>query len=119
LSVWDNKLAFTFSIETAVPGTNSFPDPVLHDHGERNGVFFIEREGRRVAELTYRMMGDTAVVDHTWVDPKLRGGALAPSLVQAVVDWARREKHVISPACSYVRIVMDRAPETYKDVRKT
>ncbi len=96
-----------------------FPEPaVRHDHGERNGVFFIEREGRRVAELTYRMMGETVVVDHTWVDPTLRGGALAPRLVQAVVDWARREQRLISPVCSYVRIVMDRSPQTYKDVRK-
>jgi len=94
-------------------------DPIVHDQAERNGTFFIEREGRRVAELTYRMTGDTAVVDHTWVDPKLRGGALAPSLVQAVVDWARRDNLKITPACSYVRILMDRAPEMYKDIRKT
>ena len=94
-------------------------EPIRHDHNERNGMFFIEHEGRRVAELTYRMMGDTAVVDHTWVDPKLRGGALAPRLVQAAVEWARREHLLISPVCSYVRIVMDRSPETYKDVRKT
>ncbi|SRR5258705_8606527 len=93
-------------------------DPIHHNHAERGGIFFIERDGRRVAELTYRMMGDTAVVDHTWVDPKLRGGALAPSLVQAAVDWARRDNVRISPVCSYVRIVMDRSPETYKDVRK-
>ena len=52
-------------------------------------MFFIERDGRRVAELTYRMNGETAVVDHTWVEPSLRGAKLAPTLVQAVVAWAR------------------------------
>ena len=91
---------------------------IRHEGGERHGAFFIEREGRRVAELTYRMNGETAVVDHTWVDPNLRGGKLAPNLVQAVVDWAREANRKISPACSYVRMVMDRAPETYRDVRK-
>jgi predicted GNAT family acetyltransferase len=94
-------------------------DAILHEGGERNGTFFIQREGRRVAELTYRMADDTAVVDHTWVDPSLRGGRLAPNLVAAVVDWARKEKRKISPACSYVRMVMDRHPETYRDVRKS
>ena len=94
-------------------------DPIRHDDGERNGMFFIEREGRRVAELTYRMLGDTAVVDHTWVDPNLRGGKLAPSLVDAVVAWAREGQRKISPACSYVRMVMDRAPDTYRDIRKS
>ena len=93
-------------------------DPIRHEDDSRHGLFFIEREGRRVAELTYRMLGETAVVDHTWVDPALRGGKLAPSLVEAVVDWARREHRKISPACSYVRMVMDRKPEAYQDVRK-
>jgi len=93
-------------------------DEIRHDDGERHGMFYVERDGRRVAELTYRMLGDTAVVDHTWVDPKLRGGKLAPSLVAAVVDWARGESRKISPACSYVRMVMDRHPEAYRDVRK-
>ena len=80
------------------------------DIRHQDGAFFIEREGRRVAELTYRMMGETAVVDHTWVDPKL--------LVEAVVGWARQEKRTITPACSYVRMVMDRYPDAYRDVRK-
>lgn len=94
-------------------------DAIRHEDGDRHGIFFVEREGRRVAELTYRMLGETAVVDHTWVDPKLRGGKLAPKLVEAVVGWARREKRTISPACSYVRMVMDRYPDAYRDVRKS
>ena len=98
--------------------TNPPQDDVRHEGGDRSGAFFVEREGRRVAELTYRMAGATAVVDHTWVDPRLRGGKLAPKLVEAVVGWARQEKHSISPACSYVRMVMDRYPDAYRDVRK-
>jgi predicted GNAT family acetyltransferase len=99
--------------------TSPQDDAIRHDDGERHGMFFIEREGRRVGELTYRMLGDTAVVDHTWVDPSLRGGRLAPRLVDAVVGWAREGNRKISPACSYVRMVMDRSPENYKDVRKS
>ena len=89
--------------------------PVRH----QPGIFYIERGGKRVAELTYAMVGDSAVVGHTWVDPSMRGGTMAPDLVAAVVDWARSEKHTITPVCSYVRKVMDRAPERYADVRKS
>lgn len=96
--------------------THPEDDAIRHD--DSTGAFFVEREGRRVAELTYRMMGETAVVDHTWVDPTLRGGKLAPKLLEAAVEWARRKKHRISPACSYVRMVMDRYPDAYRDVRK-
>ena len=90
---------------------------VRHESGERHGAFFIEREGRRVAELTYRMMGADAMVDHTWVDPKLRGGGEARSLVAAAVDWARQEHMKLVPVCSYVRTVFDRTPD-YADVRR-
>jgi predicted GNAT family acetyltransferase len=90
---------------------------IRHESGEGYGAFFIEREGRRIAELTYRMTGADAMVDHTWVDPKLRGRGDAARLVEAVVEWARREHVKLVPACSYVRAVFARKPE-YADVRK-
>ena len=93
------------------------PHDVRHEGGERQGAFFIEREGARVAELTSRMMGADAVLDHTWVDPKARGGGEARGLVAAVVEWARQEHMKLVPACSYVRKVFDQTPE-YADVRR-
>jgi predicted GNAT family acetyltransferase len=90
-------------------------DPIQHrEHGGR-GEFYIEREGRRVGELTYSASGNAMVVGHTWVDPKLRGGRLAPSLVEAAVDYARRESRKIVPVCSYVRAVFGRSGD-YDDV---
>ena len=90
-------------------------DLIQHDEAGGRGEFFIERHGRRIAELTYSASGSEAIVGHTWVDPQLRGGTLAPSLVGAVVEWARREKRRIVPVCSYVRAVFTRTPE-YADV---
>jgi predicted GNAT family acetyltransferase len=90
-------------------------DRIRHDETNGRGEFYIERGGRRVAELTYSALGAEIIVGHTWVDPSLRGGTLAPSLVTAVVDWARREKHRIVPVCSYVRAVFERTP-AYGDV---
>ena len=90
-------------------------DQVHHrEHGGR-GEFYIEREGRRVGELTYSGMGGAMVVGHTWVDPQLRGGRLAPSLVEAAVDYARKEGRKIVPVCSYVRAVFGRSRD-YEDV---
>jgi hypothetical protein len=90
-------------------------DVIQHDEVHGRGEFFVERGGRRVAELTYSTSGSEAVVGHTWVDPSLRGGPLAPSLVGAVVEWARREQRKIVPVCSYVRAVFTRTP-AYGDV---
>ncbi len=37
-------------------------DPIEHDSDGRHGAFFIRRDGRRVAELTYARHDGTAVV---------------------------------------------------------
>ena len=37
-------------------------DVVEQEGSPRDGVFFIRRGGRRVAELTYRMLGEAALV---------------------------------------------------------
>lgn len=81
------------------------------------GAFFVEHEGRRIAELTYRESGADAVVDHTWVDPAMRGGGDARRMVDALVAWARGSGHKIVPHCSYVRAVI--RGSDYDDVRKS
>ena len=88
-----------------------------HEASERGGMFFVERDGRHIAELTYRMAGTDAMIDHTWVEPALRGQGDARRLVRAIVDWARHEHLKLVPACSYVRAVFAQTPE-YADVRK-
>jgi len=92
-------------------------DAIQHAQSNARGEFYIEREGRRIAELSYSLAGGDAVVGHTWVDPKHRGGTLAPDLVQAAVAWARAGDRKIIPMCSYVRAVFMRTPH-YGDVWK-
>jgi predicted GNAT family acetyltransferase len=92
------------------------PEEIRHAETGQRGIFFLERDGRRVAELTYSLSGDKALVDHTYVDPSLRGGTIAPSLVEAAVRWAREGNRKIVPLCSYVRSVFART-RAYDDVR--
>ena len=82
----------------------------------RDGEFFVEREGRRIAELAYAMKGASAVANHTWVDPQFRGGTLARDLVEALATWARAQGHKVLPVCPYVRRVFDEDPR-YSDLR--
>jgi hypothetical protein len=90
---------------------------VQHRSRGEGGEFLVEHEGRRIAELTYEMSGGDAVASHTFVDPRFRGTPLAPSLVKALVDWARRERVKVVPECAYVKKVFARTPE-YADVER-
>lgn len=92
-------------------------DQIEHRENAGRGEFFIEREGKRIAELTYSSSGPDVVVGHTWVDPGMRGGTLAPRLVRTAVEWARQSNMKIVPVCSYVRAVFGRTPQ-YADVWK-
>lgn len=78
-------------------------DVVQHHEKSGRGEFFIERDGRRVAEMTYRRVDPvTVLMDHTEVDVSLRGGGVARQLLDAAVSWARQNGTRIDATCSYV-----------------
>ena len=85
-----------------MPQTN--PDAaVAHEEQSGRGSFFIERDGARIAHMTYRRVdASTILIDHTLVDPALRGGGMARRLLDAAVSWARSTGTKITPQCSYV-----------------
>lgn len=81
------------------------------------GRFFVAKDGKDLAEITYRLNKDTGelVIDHTRVSEELRGQGTGQELVQAVVEKARNEKLKIVPVCSYAAHQFEKHPE-YKDV---
>jgi hypothetical protein len=83
---------------------------IEHDEAADRGTFLLLRDGRRVGELTWFESGGATVIDHTWVDPSLRGLSLGRRLVHAAADWARASGRRIVPACSYARAVFADEP---------
>jgi predicted GNAT family acetyltransferase len=77
-------------------------DTITHIEQDGRGGFFLQRGGRRIAEMTYqREAGARVTIDHTLVDPDLRGGGIARRLLDAAVAWARQTGTKITPRCSY------------------
>jgi predicted GNAT family acetyltransferase len=84
--------------------------PILHHRVDHKGAFVMEREGKRLAEMTYTMAGSRAIIDHTTVDDALRGTGAGKKLVEAAVQWARAGKVKILPLCPFAKSVFDKTP---------
>jgi len=88
---------------------------VTHFPDGHKGAFGIERDGKRLASLTYTMAGKTMIIDHTEVDAALRGTGAGATLVDAAVEHARAAGDKIMPLCPFAKSVFDKKPE-YADV---
>ncbi|MGE0797262.1 MAG: GNAT family N-acetyltransferase [Lautropia sp.] len=98
--------------------SGSSADPIEHEESGHRGAFFIRRDERRVAEMTYTRSPSQTIIDHTQVDDVLRGTGAGRRLVAAAVEWARREHVRLLPLCPFARSVFDKTPE-FADVLKT
>lgn len=88
---------------------------VTHERKGHKGAFVMDRDGKRLAEMTYSMAGTKAIIDHTTVDDALRGTGAGAKLVEVAVAWARAENIKILPLCPFAKSVFDRTP-AYADV---
>lgn len=83
---------------------------------KEEGRFFVEDQGATLAEITFTQPNDEFfIIDHTFVDDKLRGQGVANQLVRAVVDKAREDNKTIIPLCPFAKGQFERIPE-YADV---
>ena len=90
---------------------------VEHDERDNRGVFFIVRDGERIAEMTYsRVSAQLVIIDHTEVIPELRGQGVARQLLDAAVHWARAGNVRLKATCSYV-VAQFARDKSIQDVR--
>lgn len=70
-----------------------------------NNRFYLENEEEKtLAEITYTYAGENVIiVDHTFVDPSLRGQGIGAQLVERVVLFAEEENLKIIPLCPYAK----------------
>ncbi len=78
--------------------------------------FYKEEDGKLVAEITYVPKINSVEVDHTFVDPSLRGQGVAEKLVDRVVEEMEKENKKIVAVCPYVVTLFERKPEKYASI---
>lgn len=78
--------------------------------------FYINNEsGKRIAEITFKYIEDKIInINHTFVDPILRGQKIAQKLLDSVVKFAEDNELKIIPTCSYAVVKMK--DEKYKHI---
>ncbi len=89
---------------------------IEHEETRKKGVFFVEENGERLAEMLYFHSNPGEItIYHTEVDPKLAGKGIGRDLIAAGVEFARKNGLKIVPTCSYTKKVIDKTPE-FQDV---
>ncbi len=84
-----------------------------------NKFYIGENENEPSAEITFKPKDEhTIIADHTYVSDELRGEGIAGKLLEALIDYARKEDKKIVPVCSYVKNKMERTEEYHDLIAK-
>ncbi|MEX2569360.1 MAG: GNAT family N-acetyltransferase [Cyclobacteriaceae bacterium] len=89
----------------------------IQQHAKSNkGSFFIESDGKIIAELTYSRAGENLIIiDHTEVSETLKGDGTDQALVLKAVEFARANQLKILPLCPFAKSVFEKEPG-FRDV---
>ena len=91
-------------------------DIQLKRNNER-GSFFIENDGRQVAEMTFTFRNNGIMsIDHTDVDESLKGQSVGKKLLDHAIAFAREQKLMIKPYCTFAKAMLERNRDKYVDL---
>jgi len=83
---------------------------------ENKGIFRAMQNETEAGNMTYSWAGkDKIIIDHTEVNSEFRGQKVGNLMVEAAVNFARKENIKIIPLCPFAKSVFNKKPE-YQDV---
>lgn len=92
---------------------------LLQKETDGKGKFYFNHEHKEVASIYYmKRSPGILVILHTEVDKEMQGKNLGKQLVEAVADYARKQKLKIIPECTYAKAVFSRNEAAYADIWK-
>lgn len=90
--------------------------PIQHKQNDKRGIFYMKKEEKTIAELTYTLKDQIMTIDHTEVNPSMEGNGLGGQLVEASYAFAKAENFKINPLCPFAEVMFDRHSE-WSDTR--
>lgn len=90
---------------------------IQHQNSGTKGKVFIASDDRQLAMMEYhRGAENKIIIDHTEVDPSLKGQGVGKKLVDKMVEIAREEQVKIIPVCPFAKATMEKYRSDYEDV---
>ena len=83
---------------------------------DNKGSFFIEQDGKQLAELDFKIEDNILDAFHTGVRPELEGQGIASRLFDEMVNFARENGYKVKPSCPYIDVKFRRNPDGFSDV---
>ena len=84
---------------------------------EPGRVYGLDETNTCIAEATYVFLDDRTVdINHTYVDPALRGHGVAGEMMEAVTQCLRRDGLKAVASCSYANAWLNKHRDSYADV---
>ena len=84
---------------------------------EKGRIYSVDEKGELLAETTFVQTenGETDI-DHTYVNPILRGQGIADKMMVVVAEYFRKQELKVTASCSYAHIWLDRNQEKYASI---
>lgn len=84
---------------------------IKHDETGHRGVFYFERDGERLATMTYsRASPALIIIDHTEVSGVLKGQGMGRQLLDVLADWARQTGTRVMATCPFALAQLEKDP---------
>ena len=75
---------------------------IQHQSDGHRGSFFFGEATKPLAEMVYVMAGPKKmIIEHTEVDESLKGQGVGVKLLEALVDFVRKEEIKVIPLCPF------------------
>ena len=86
------------------------------EENDKRGEFTLFVNDERAGEMTcVYVESDVIDVDHTGVNPELKGLGLGKHLMEEMIKFAKENKLKVIPSCPYVELMIKRNPD-YQEV---
>lgn len=90
---------------------------IKYESGITKPDFFnFYEDGKKVGEMAVSTRDKNLTVYHTEVDQDKQGKGYAGQLIEAMINYARKNELKVTPNCPYVKAKFKKEPTLYSDI---